>query len=255
MRTPPRLALVAAAGLALALGACGSDSGTAALPPAGSPFAPTDVPTGPPISVPTGPPVSVPTSAQASPPSSAPGAPAPASPPPRPTPASAPAAPPPPARSPDATPTNPAVGAVSPQHNEADVAFLRDMTPLHAAGIAMSGLAPERAGSPAVRELAARIRAGPRRDLAQRDAMAGAWGVPVPGPTATGGAATLTALSDAAFDRAFLTLMIANHEDALPFAGAESDGGTNPQAQALAQDIRITWNEEIGEMQAVLSGR
>lgn len=48
--------------------------------------------------------------------------------------------------------------------------------------------------------------------------------------------------------------MIAHHEATLPIAGAEGDAGTNPHAQALAQDVRTTQNAELEEMQVLLEG-
>ena len=103
--------------------------------------------------------------------------------------------------------------------------------------------------------------------------MATAWGVPAPSTQAAAGmggmggmnhssasaapmggddVAALTPLSGSAFDREFLTRMTDHHKGALPMARAELDGGTNPQARQLAQQITDTQTREIAEMAALL---
>ena len=66
--------------------------------------------------------------------------------------------------------------------------------------------------------------------------------------------AALEPLSGAAFDREFLTRMSAHHQAALPMARAEVQGGSNPQATALARTIVADQTVEIAEMQQLLQG-
>ncbi len=154
-----------------------------------------------------------------------------------------------------------AAGAVDKQHNAADIAFVKDMTPHHESAVAMSELAPDRSDNPAVTALAARIADAQEPEIAQMRSMAKAWGVDLGAGHSGGshvgmdmtGATTLEPLKGPAFDRAFLTEMIAHHESALPMSQAELDKGSNPQAKALAQRIAETQTAEIAEMKQLLT--
>jgi len=155
---------------------------------------------------------------------------------------------------------------VAAQHNATDVTFINGMTPHHSGAIAMAQLAATRAGSTQVKDLAARIAGAQTPEQQRMAAMAAAWGVPAPSTDAAGGmggmnhsggtaapmggddVAALTPLTGVAFDREFLTRMTDHHKSALPMAKAELDGGTNPQARQLAQEITDTQTREITEM-------
>lgn len=158
--------------------------------------------------------------------------------------------------------TNPAAaGAVDKQHNDADIAFVKDMTPHHESAVAMSELAPDRSDNPAVTALAARIADAQEPEIAEMRRMAKAWGVDLGAGHSGGshagmdmtGATTLEPLKGVAFDRAFLAEMIVHHESALPMSQAELDKGANPQAKALAQRIAATQAAEIAEMKQLLT--
>lgn len=155
--------------------------------------------------------------------------------------------------------------AVSAQHNDADIAFIQDMTPHHDGALAMAELAPTRAQNADVKQLAERIVAaqGPELELMQE--MAAAWDVELtaggPGHSMSGGTSmdmggdtdTLESLSGAEFDRAFLEMMTVHHEGALTMAQTELDDGENPQAQTLAKDIIDSQTAEIAEMKQLLT--
>lgn len=158
-------------------------------------------------------------------------------------------------------------GGVATTHNAVDVTFINGMTPHHSGAIAMAQLAPTRAGNQQVKDLAARIAGAQTPEQQRMAAMAAAWGVPAPSTDAAGGmggssasaapmgdddTSALTPLSGAVFDREFLTRMTDHHKSALPMAKAELDGGTNPQARELAQQITDTQTREIAEMAALL---
>ncbi|MCD2186975.1 DUF305 domain-containing protein [Actinomycetospora soli] len=162
------------------------------------------------------------------------------------------------------TPAAPAA-AVDAAHEPADVAFAQGMIPHHRQAVAMSRLAESRAASPQVKDLAARIEGEQGPEIEQMTAMLTAWGAPVPAgdeqPMAMAGMpgmmgpqqmADLGALSGPAFDRAFLTMMIAHHTGAVQMAQAELAQGTNPQARELAQAIIGAQQAEIAEMQRLL---
>lgn len=157
------------------------------------------------------------------------------------------------ASSPAATAT---VNGVATVHNDADVAFVNDMTPHHTGAITMAELAATRAGSRQVKDLAAKIAAAQAPEQQRMAAMATAWGVSAPATDAHMGMsddAALAQLKGTAFDRQFLTQMIAHHQSALPMAQAELNDGRNPQAQQLAQSIIAAQTAEIAQMQQMLT--
>ena len=157
-----------------------------------------------------------------------------------------------------------ATEAVSAQHNDADITFIRDMTPHHVGALAMAQLAPTRAENADVKALAARIVAEQDPELNRMKEMATAWDVTLdaagsmsmaPGSSMNmgGDEATLMPLKGAAFDRKFLELMTAHHQGALPMAQAQLDKGENPQATVLAQAIIKAQTAEIAEMKELLT--
>ena len=157
---------------------------------------------------------------------------------------------------------------VSAEHNDADIAFVRDMIPHHEGAISMAELASTRAASAEVKDLATRIAAAQDPEIERMQAMAEAWGVDLSEDAgmegmdhSSGGmemgdmdadVAALEPLSGAEFDREFLTRMIAHHEGAVEMAQAELDQGVNPQAKELAQTIISVQNAEIEEMRGLV---
>ncbi len=152
------------------------------------------------------------------------------------------------------------VGAVSAQHNDADITFIQDMTPHHKGALAMAELAPTRAQNADVKQLAERIVAAQGPELKLMQEMAETWDVEL----AAGGAMSagmemggdtdmLKSLSGAEFDRAFLEMMTVHHEGALTMAQTELDKGENSQAKALAREITESQTAEIEEMKQLLS--
>lgn len=164
--------------------------------------------------------------------------------------------------------TTATINGIATAHNDADVAFIKDMTPHHEGAVGMAELAAGRSANPKVADLAARIVAAQAPELATMAEMAKAWGVSLaeatgghggaPAAGHSGGAAedadvaALKPLSGAAFDREFLLRMIKHHQSALPMAEANLDKGQNPQAKQLATAIVRTQTAEIAEMKALL---
>ena len=150
------------------------------------------------------------------------------------------------------------VAGVDPAHNDADLAFIAEMTPHHGGAVEMSGLAETRAASPQVKALALRIAQAQGPEIEQMEKMAAAWGTDVDqagghGSHAAGDAAALAPLQGEAFDREFLIRMIAHHESALPMSRTVLTAGENPQAKQLAEQIIRTQQAEIAEMKALLA--
>jgi uncharacterized protein (DUF305 family) len=167
---------------------------------------------------------------------------------------------------------------VAQAHNPADITFAQGMIPHHAQAIAMSKMAAQRAGSPQVKDLAARIQAAQQPEITQLSGFLRAWNAPVPStdsPMGGMGPGDMGQMdhgaSDAmpgmmsgdqmrqmgqatgdAFDRMFLQMMIAHHQGAVAMGNAELAGGENPDARQLAQRIVTAQQREITEMQTLL---
>ena len=63
----------------------------------------------------------------------------------------------------------------------------------------------------------------------------------------------LADVSGAEFDRVFLEMMVEHHTGAVQMADTETTDGENPDAIAMAEDIRDTQDAEISEMQQLLA--
>ncbi|MFS4104179.1 DUF305 domain-containing protein [Streptomyces sp. PD-S100-1] len=175
-------------------------------------------------------------------------------------------------------------------HNAQDVTFAQQMIPHHRQAVAMAGLAPTRARSQQVKDLAARIEKAQDPEIATMTGWLKAWGASVPEADASGradmpgmdhsghsgpghSAASMPAMpampgmmSDAemsglekmsgdVFDRAFLRMMIGHHEGALDMARTEQAKGAYGPATALAKSIVVSQSAEIAGMRKMLGGR
>lgn len=161
--------------------------------------------------------------------------------------------------------------SVAQDHNQADISFAQAMIPHHAQAIAMSKMAAQRAVSPQVKDLAARIQAAQQPEIDQLSGLLRAWNAPVPSTTdpmapthGVNGAMPgmmsgdemhqLGQASGEAFDRMFLQMMITHHQGAITMATTELSTGQNPDARHLAQRIIDAQQREITEMHTLLSG-
>jgi len=163
------------------------------------------------------------------------------------------------------------------QHNDADITFAQMMIEHHRGAIEMADLAPTRAATDNVKQLAARIKAAQAPEIKQMSGWLTAWGAgPAASSSAMGGMSgmghgsstssampgmmsgeqmtQLTAATGAAFDKMFLQLMIAHHQGALEMAKTEKASGKNPDALALADSIISSQTAEIATMQKLLKG-
>lgn len=170
-----------------------------------------------------------------------------------------------------------AVAASEPESaafNDADVTFAQEMIPHHRQASEMAALAPGRAETPEVLDLADAIRATQEPEIETMTGWLVAWGEAVPedmsgmegmdhGGTAMDdmagmmSAEEMTALEGATgpdFDQMFLTMMIEHHEGAIEMAEAQQQDGENADAVALAATIAADQSREIQEMQDLLGG-
>ena len=148
-----------------------------------------------------------------------------------------------------------------PDHTDADVSFAQMMIPHHQQAVAMSALAPTRASSPRVRDLAARISSAQAPEIDRMTGMLRSWGAApgggmgggMPGMMSDADMGRLASMSGPAFDRDFLQMMISHHRGAVDMARTELARGRDPQARDLAGSIVGAQETEIAEMQGLLA--
>ncbi|MFD8888731.1 DUF305 domain-containing protein, partial [Streptomyces erythrochromogenes] len=147
------------------------------------------------------------------------------------------------------------------QHNEADAAFAKGMVPHHRQAVEMADLAPSRARSAEVKKLAEDIRKAQDPEIKTLSGWLASWGEQVPAEgamdhSAHGTSGMMTAeqmdklknASGAAFDTAFMELMVEHHEGAVAMAKTEQAQGAFPAAKAMAEAIVTSQSAEIAQM-------
>ncbi|MBP0457872.1 DUF305 domain-containing protein [Streptomyces montanisoli] len=149
-------------------------------------------------------------------------------------------------------------------HNAQDVAFAQAMIPHHRQAVTMARLAASRAGSSSVKSLAAGIARAQGPEITTMSGWLTAWGRPVP-PAAAHSAhmgqgmmsdadmAALRKETGAAFDTAFLRMMIGHHRGAVAMAHKEHADGAYGPAQHLAASITSSQTAEIARMRTLLA--
>jgi len=160
-------------------------------------------------------------------------------------------------------------GDASAAHNDADVEFAQMMIPHHDQAVEMAQLAPDRAESTEVKDLAMRIKEAQAPEIDQMEGWLADWDEEAGGDMGEmddsesmdhSGSGMMsdqemTDLEDASgaeFDRLFLEMMLAHHTGAVEMAETEIDEGEFPDALALAEGIKSTQEAEIAEMETLL---
>ncbi|MEU7055923.1 DUF305 domain-containing protein [Streptomyces sp. NPDC046197] len=172
--------------------------------------------------------------------------------------------------------SSPSASARQSGHDAQDVSFAQKMIPHHRQALAMAGLAPSRAGSQQVKDLAAAISKAQDPEINTMTGWLKAWGAKVPDSGASGMAGMpgmdhsgssvpgmmpdgdmgrLEKLSGDAFDQAFLQMMIGHHEGAVDMARTEKVKGAYGPATAMAASIVTSQSAEIAEMRRMLGRR
>lgn len=149
--------------------------------------------------------------------------------------------------------------------NDADVTFATEMIPHHRQAVEMAELAGTRAQSQEVKDLAAEIEGAQGPEIETMTSWLQEWGQPVPedmsgmdmsedmpGMMSMEDMDELESLSGAAFDKQFLTMMIAHHEGAIEMAKTEQADGQNSDAITLAEQIEEAQTTEITTMNDLL---
>ena len=169
---------------------------------------------------------------------------------------------------PTASSTSPSTSEDDAAFNEADVAFAQMMIIHHRDAVDMARMAPERTTDPDVLALADAIAAAQQPEIDLMSGWLEGWvaevppegssmapmehGETMPGAMSEDQMSELEGSRDAAFDTAFLTLMIGHHEGAIEMAEDVLATGANPAALALAQQIIATQSAEIDTMRELL---
>ncbi|MFI7631718.1 DUF305 domain-containing protein [Microbispora rosea] len=152
-------------------------------------------------------------------------------------------------------------------HNDRDIWFAQMMIPHHRQALEMAKLAEDRAGSSKVKELAKQIEAAQGPEIQTMTGWLESWGVQAPGedampmdhmdhgmPGMMSGEdmKKLEGLKGAAFDKAFLTMMIQHHEGAITMAKEEREAGVYEPAKQMAGSIMTSQSAEISTMKKLL---
>ena len=165
------------------------------------------------------------------------------------------------------SPTGTAAAHNAAAHNAADVTFATGMIPHHEQAVVMAKLAATRASSPAVKDLAKKIEAAQQPEITMMTGWLAAWGEPQPsamGGMDMGGSTGMMSAADmmkltkstgTAYDKMFLTMMIAHHQGALTMAATETATGKSNDALTLATNVTASQTAEIATMQGLLSQR
>ncbi|MCK2217100.1 DUF305 domain-containing protein [Actinomadura sp. ATCC 31491] len=145
--------------------------------------------------------------------------------------------------------------------DDADVMFAQMMIPHHEQAVEMAGLAPERAGDPEIKDLAAQIKAAQDPEIQTMKGWLAAWGRPttaghlghdMPGLMSEEDMTELRSATGTAFDKLFARQMIAHHEGAIEMARTEQAGGSDPRAKELARAIERTQQAEVERLRDLL---
>ncbi|POX37084.1 DUF305 domain-containing protein [Streptomyces sp. Ru73] len=158
----------------------------------------------------------------------------------------------------------PATGA----HNAADVSFAQSMIPHHRQAVEMADLAPSRASSGEIKDLAEKIKKAQDPEIETMSGWLKGWHEQVPGDSMPGmdhsghagmpgmmsekDMAGLKAAKGADFDKRFAELMIAHHKGAVSMAKTERKDGRDPAAKKLAADVIKTQSAEIEDLRTLL---
>ncbi|MEV5749642.1 DUF305 domain-containing protein [Actinoallomurus sp. NPDC052308] len=149
-------------------------------------------------------------------------------------------------------------------HDAQDVMFAQMMIPHHRQAVTMARQAATKASSPEVKGLAARIENAQQPEIDKMTGWLKGWGAAMPSP---GGMhmgegmmseqdmKKLDSLSGAAFDKAFLEMMIEHHQGAVAMARTERAQGSNADAKTLAGSIIGSQSAEIATMRNLLKDR
>ena len=172
--------------------------------------------------------------------------------------------------SPNSQGRSPAATLTADAFNAQDVSFATDMLSHHRQAVEMADMALGRTTTPAVKDLATRIRSAQSPEIVKLTGFLTAFGAPVPaaggdmmGHTTGGHLATgmmtgsqmsgLDAAMGSGFAKQFLTLMGEHHRGAVQMSQTELARGKHGPARELATAVITAQNAEITEMDKLLA--
>lgn len=135
------------------------------------------------------------------------------------------------------------------------------MIPHHSQAVDMADLVPSRTDNAWLIAFAERIKEAQQPEINQMTEALKSWGQPVPDAKAEhvmDGMMTpeqmknLESLKGEAFDREWITMMIAHHRGAVTMAQDELKSGENPEMREMAQSIIDSQQAEIVDMEQQL---
>lgn len=152
-------------------------------------------------------------------------------------------------------------------HNDADVAFATQMIPHHAQAVEMAAMVEGEDVSPEVADLATQISGAQEPEIETMSGWLEEWDEPVPDPDdAMSGdmsgmtgmmsadqVASLEAADGAAFETAWLELMLEHHRGAIEMAQVEQADGEDDAAVELAEEIEAGQADEVVVMEDLLA--
>ncbi|WP_409474537.1 DUF305 domain-containing protein [Streptomyces sp. HC307] len=159
-----------------------------------------------------------------------------------------------------------AASASQGQHNAADVTFAQGMIPHHRQAVEMADLAPARAQSGEVKELAEQVKKAQDPEIRTLSGWLVSWGEDVPAEGAMdhsmhGGMEGMMSAEDmdelktakgTEFDKMFAEMMIEHHNGAIVMAKDEQQNGENAEAKKMAGDIVTGQSAEVTQLQNIL---
>lgn len=147
--------------------------------------------------------------------------------------------------------------------NDADIAFVTNMIPHHEQAVKLTELAPGRANSPMVGQLATQIYAEQKPEIDTLRGLLTQWGqdpdahsdhegMAMAGMVDDATMTKLESLTGQEFDTLWLQSMLAHHEGAIDMANTEVSNGENVDAIALAKTIIGAQQSEITQIKEIL---
>lgn len=141
-----------------------------------------------------------------------------------------------------------------------DIMFAQMMIPHHQQAVDMSDIALKKSKNPQVLKLAEEIKAAQAPEISQMkswltsagQSLMGDHGMSMDGMLSDNEIEQLRQATGIAFDKLFLTGMIAHHEGALSMVSMIEDS-ENEEAKTLAQNIKVSQSAEIDLMKRYLA--
>ncbi len=145
-------------------------------------------------------------------------------------------------------------------YNETDVMFLQMLSPHHREGLEIVRLAGDRTLRPEVRRLVDAIATTQREELTRMTRWLSTWGEPATAPpgahaghggmpgTTEAEMKAVAATPDAAFERAFLQVLLAHQDDAIQIARLELKSGDHRDVRDFARRVEQSRTSQVRMM-------